>query len=254
MIYFFTGAGLSAESGVPTFRDAGGHWQKFDPQVLADITTFEDNYDLVHEFYNSRRTVLESIKPNTAHEAIAKVEMSGNAFVMTTNVDDLLERAGCKDVQHIHGNIREVVHGYRSGDERVEDIGYTEVDITKFPVSSNEMCKPNVIFFGEHAPEYESMFNTFTNITEDDLLIIIGCSETVLPAVAMASQSPKAKNVLFVNSDAQLCNAYKNHTNVTTFNCTATKFFQDIKYQELAAFKHEKVYKLVQSKLLPTLL
>lgn len=253
MIYFFTGAGLSAESGVPTFRDVGGHWHKFDPQVMADITTFEDNYDVVHEFYNSRRLALESVQPNTAHEAIAKVEMSGNAFVMTTNVDDLLERAGCQEVQHIHGNIREVVYGYGSGDENVVDVGYAEIDITKFPVGTNEMCKPNVIFFGEYAPEYESMFNTFTDITEDDLIIIIGCSETVLPAVDMTALSTRAKNVLFVNSDAQLCNAYKDHANVTVFNCTATKFFQDIKYQELEAFKNQTTYELVQSKLLPSL-
>ena len=243
MLYFFTGAGLSAESGIPTFRDSGGYWDKFDPTVMADIDSFEKNYELVHQFYNSRRKALSSVKPNFAHESIARLQSQLPTHIMTTNVDDLLERAGCVQVQHIHGNILEVVQGYGTGDATTKYIGYEDVDTLKHPLHSDAACKPGVIFFGEHAPEYQQMFNTFCDMKEDDLLIVIGCSDVVLQPMDMGLQS-KLKHIFLVNNDFEACLKYKENERVSIFTTTATQFFKDIPFFLKGAFKNKEAYEM----------
>src|ERR1700748_76022 len=107
-LIIFSGAGLSAESGIATFRDnANSLWNRFDPTVLAHYATWRQNFDRVHEFYNWRRSQLADVVPNAAHYAIADWQKRYETIVFTQNVDDLLERAGCSNVVHLHGKLVE---------------------------------------------------------------------------------------------------------------------------------------------------
>lgn len=199
-VYIFSGAGLSAESGVPTFRDAGGLWHNHKVEDVCDIRTWRDNYHLVHSFYNQRRVELGKVEPNEMHKAIAQWQKEfgkDNIINVTTNVDDLLERAGVEDVIHLHGEITKIVD---TRDGEVTEIGYTEFDSKSL---DTEVHKPYVVFFGEHAPEYETL-SAMTNfdMKHDDLVIFVGMSFQVVP-VFMCLPWGVAPTTINVNPDVK---------------------------------------------------
>lgn len=178
-VYIFSGAGLSAESGVPTFRDADGLWNNHKIEDVCDITTWRKNFNLVHKFYNERRKDLATVQPNAMHELIAKWQHTfgvDNVVNVTTNVDNLLERAGVENVIHLHGVLTKMVD---TRDGTVSDIGYTQYD---YKSDQYKTMKPYVVFFGEHAPEYETL-SAITNfdLGNDDMVIFIGMSFVVVP-------------------------------------------------------------------------
>ena len=183
-LILLSGAGLSAESGVPTFRDSGGLWDNHSVDEVCNLDNFLPNYVKVNDFYNKRRTDLANVEPNLAHEIIATLQSSypeGVVVNITTNVDDLLERAGCISVQHLHGKLTEVVYNYKELDQDLPvDIGYTAVSDgtlsgVKYPV------KPNVVFFGEMAPEYGEYYELCDSLTSEDLVVVVGSSDLVVP-------------------------------------------------------------------------
>jgi NAD-dependent deacetylase len=193
-IFIISGAGLSAESGVPTFRDANGLWHNHKIEDVCYISTWQQNYHLVHRFYNERRVEMGNVEPNAMHKAIAgwqKEFGKENVINVTTNVDDLLERAGVEDAVHLHGEITKIVDT-RTGE--IEDIGYTAFD-SKF--LDTEVHKPYVVFFGEHAPEYETL-SAMTNFDMQggDIVVFIGMSFVVVP-VGMCL--PWCRNVSTIN-------------------------------------------------------
>ena len=106
-LIIFSGAGISAESGINTFRDTNGLWEKYSIEEICTENTWKQNFDAVHVFYNQRRIQLQKVKPNRAHEVVSMLKkMYGdNCYVITQNVDDLFERAGCEDVLHVHGEL-----------------------------------------------------------------------------------------------------------------------------------------------------
>jgi len=110
-IVILTGAGVSAESGLSTFRDAGGLWEKHDPMDIATPEAFARDPDLVYRFYNARRNQLQQVQPNAAHQALARLqrEFSGEVFLVTQNVDDLHERGGSAQVCHMHGELNSML-------------------------------------------------------------------------------------------------------------------------------------------------
>lgn len=182
-ILIFSGAGLSAESGLDTFRDANGLWMENDPMVVANINKFEDNRELVRKFYNTLRKRLKDVEPNDTHKGIAKLQQEYGHNVVkifTQNVDNLLEKAGCSQVNHVHGYLpwmmcreQECGHSWY--------VGYGEVKADDVcPQCSSHDIKPGVVFFGEHAPGYENLYSTF-NKSHDDLIIVIGTSGEVVP-------------------------------------------------------------------------
>lgn len=194
-LLIFSGAGLDAESGVPTFRDADGLWEGNDINEVCSINTFPKNYDKVHEFYNQRRMDLSSVIPNKAHEFISEMQQTYGAhrvINITANVSDLLERAGVQNVMHIHGNLTKIIKNYRTNDSEVIDIGYTNYDYRsdKNPDGSYKLsCKPDVIFFGEMAPRYEDMMYILMNIRPQDTFIMVGSTLEVNPVHYYASSS-----------------------------------------------------------------
>lgn len=180
-----SGAGFSAESGVRTFRtdtESGkALWDEYDLEEVCNIHAFRGNfYHKTHTFYNKRRAELQTVHPNASHLRVAEwyKRYPGQVLNMTTNVDDLLERAGVpkEDTLYIHGYLKEVRFKWKpDSEEQLMDVGYAEIDPDIF-----HWCKPNVIFFGENAPAYGPMNDTLESLTNQDLVIVVGCSNTVI--------------------------------------------------------------------------
>lgn len=184
-LIILTGAGLSAESGIATFRASDGLWESHRVEEVCHIDTWQRNFDKVHAFYNARRTQLATVEPNAAHCAIAAWQKRYETVVLTQNVDDLLERAGCDGVVHLHGFLPEL----RCTEcECVWNIGYTALATgSRCPeCASIRGVKPNIVFFGEMAPQYSVLWNAFNSTSAADSFVVIGTSGVVLPVNSMA--------------------------------------------------------------------
>jgi NAD-dependent deacetylase len=191
-LFILTGAGVSAESGLSTFRDQGGLWERHRIEDVASLAGFERNPFLVHAFYNARRAQLGSVEPNRAHVALANLEAAwrdkGGAFTLCTqNVDDLHERAGSGRVIHMHGEL---------GKARCHDCG--AVSIADGDLSTNLGCeacgriggmRPDVVWFGE-APLF--MDQIFEALAGAALFVSIGTSGAVYPAAGFVNAAKAA--------------------------------------------------------------
>lgn len=200
-LIIFTGAGISAESGVPTFRTGpDGLWHNHRIEDVCNIDTFEQNYDLVHEFYNARRTALQGEEPNPAHQAIAELQQryTDRVRLMTTNVDDLHERAGSPEVEHIHGNLLELVN---LAEDEIQPIGYEAFDHGAHPPH----FKPNVVFFGEIAPVYRDLHDLMNSLSSDDLVLVVGSSESVVQFCLQAYQGSGGEAIILYVDPTETC-------------------------------------------------
>lgn len=177
----FSGAGLSAESGLETFRDADGLWARYDPMDVCNYQNWEKNFDLVHHFYNERRKELAKVEPNAMHNYLAQLEhtLQGKVEVihLTQNVDDLLERAGAKKIVHLHGKLTELICPEC---HHIQTIGYCDFDKSPCPKCGNVKVKPQIIFFYEPAPEYETLHKIFGELESDDCVLVVGTSGRVV--------------------------------------------------------------------------
>lgn len=176
-IIIFSGAGLSASSGISTFRDSDGLWENHNIDEICSTGCLDWNYNATINFYNQRRVDIKDKLPNNAHKMIARLKdkYPDKIEVITQNVDDLLEKANCKDVIHLHGFLKEL--RCMACDE-IFHIGYEIQD------NSNSICnkcdsklRPNIVFFGEAAPMYEKLYSL---LEKCDLLVIIGTSGNVI--------------------------------------------------------------------------
>lgn len=177
----FSGAGMSAESGISTFRDSGGLWEKYAIEDVATPEAWHKNPDLVTDFYNQRRKQIIETEPNLAHRIIAELEKSHEVIVITQNIDDLHERAGSTNVLHLHGNIR---FSKSSGPNQEKE--YYPIDGWK--LDSDDVCpngyrlRPHVVWFGEDVPMYDKAVK---EIELADVFIVIGTSLQVYPAAGL---------------------------------------------------------------------
>ena len=228
-----SGAGLSASAGLATFRGSNGIWNDVKIDDVCNMAKFWENYDLVHEFYNKRRVELAGVEPTIAHRIIAKLyEMAPDRVVnITTNVDDFFDRLKVPTV-YLHGKIREVKTGYsnenRSGNF-IDDIGYTEVDY-----ATKRDIKPNVVFFGEVAPEYITLDSIVYGCTQEDTVVIVGSSENVIDFRTMFKYTTNVAppKIFFVNPDVSLCE--KDNISDEVFNMESDKFFQGVGFSILS--------------------
>ena len=192
----FSGAGLSAESGIATFRDKTGLWAKFDPMRLASPEGFADAPDTVIEWYDWRRTKLAEAQPNPAHHALAGWPGMTN---ITQNVDDLLERAGASDVLHLHGRIdRDRCHGNCGHEER---IALAAPPGRRDCPGCGAPLRPAVVWFGERLPE-DTWMDAERAVVACDVLLVVGTSAAVYPAaglIAMARSTGAA--IIVVNPE-----------------------------------------------------
>jgi NAD-dependent deacetylase len=175
-VLIFSGAGISAESGIRTFRDANGLWEEYNVEDVCSIEGFRRDPDLVNSFYDARRNDLRDKIPNTAHEMVARLKRKypDQIHVLTQNVDDLFERAGCSDVIHLHGTLTQL----RCEDcGQVFTIGYDSQEGRICPLCDSDLIRHNVVMFGESAPMYEKLQES---ISACDLLVVIGTSGQVI--------------------------------------------------------------------------
>ena len=175
-----TGAGISAESGISTFRDADGLWENYPVMDVCSADGFARNPALVHEFYNARRRQLFEVRPNEAHRILAGLEKNFEVDVITQNVDDLHERAGSSHVTHLHGELMKV----RAIDDESLTWRLTEAAAATTPdtVIDGHRVRPHIVFFQEAVP----MFEPATQIAaQADIFVIIGTSLVVYPAAAL---------------------------------------------------------------------
>lgn len=178
-LIILSGAGLSAESGISTFRDEDGLWDNHSINEICNITTWKQNFNKVHNFYDGLRVALESKKPNEMHLMIAKwkQKFEKNCIVITQNIDDLLERSYVNDVIHLHGELKKL---WCMDCKNIFEIGYSKYDLKKCEKCGSKWIKPYIVFFGEMAPNYEYLYEVFSSLTKNDMVIVIGTSGKVI--------------------------------------------------------------------------
>lgn len=178
-LVIFTGAGISAESGLKTFRDQGGLWEQYRVEDVATYEAWQKNMPLVMDFYNQRRKqVMESL-PNAAHKFISEIQKEFDVHVITQNIDDLHERAGSKKVLHLHGEIMKV---RSSVDETlVYPLKKSEIKIGERCEKGSQL-RPHIVWFGEMVPEME---NAYLIAEKADLFVVVGTSLNVYPAAGL---------------------------------------------------------------------
>lgn len=194
----FTGAGLSADSGISTFRDANGLWENHKIDEVCNHLTWKRHREQVYGFYNGLRAKLPTVAPNPMHCLLADWQRRySQVTLITQNVDDLLERAGCADVMHVHGYLPEM---QCEACGTVWSIGYAAwgLDDTCPKCGSKKGVKPHVVMFHENAPLYANMWRVFRNLRAQDVLVVIGTRGEVVPigSVAAMATCRKALNNL----------------------------------------------------------
>lgn len=185
-IAVLTGAGVSAESGLSTYRDNGGLWDNYDPMEVASIQGWHKDRKKVLNFYNQQRAKLRDTRPNDAHRAIAALEADWDVTVITQNVDNLHERAGSTRVVHLHGEATKVRPEYGVYDEsyserEVFDVGYEAVNLGDKAPNGSQL-RPHIVFFGEAVPKIERAIDI---VSDADILLIVGTSMQVYPAASL---------------------------------------------------------------------
>ena len=186
-ITVLTGAGVSAESGISTFRDSNGLWDNFRVEDVASIEGWYRDPALVLDFYNVRRAQLADVRPNAAHLAIASLEQEYDVTVVTQNVDNLHERAGSTRIIHLHGELTKVrpenacneMDGF--SEETVFDIGGGEIHLGDLAPNGAQL-RPHIVWFGEAVPKIESAIDA---VEAADILLIVGTSLQVYPAAGL---------------------------------------------------------------------
>ncbi|GAA3568017.1 NAD-dependent deacylase [Snuella lapsa] len=191
-IVVLTGAGMSAESGIKTFRDANGLWEGHDVMEVATPEGFRANPELVLDFYNQRRRQLFEVSPNQAHMDLATLEREFKVSIITQNVDDLHERAGSSNVIHLHGELLKV----RSTYDALDIQKWTTDLILGDTCKKGYQLRPHIVWFGEDVPMMQSAINICETA---HILIIIGTSMQVYPAAGLIHYVPTNTPIYFID-------------------------------------------------------
>lgn len=192
-IAVLTGAGVSAESGISTFRDSDGLWENYPVEQVASIDGWYANPELVIKFHNMLRTKLEHSEPNLAHKLVAELENYYDVTVITQNVDDLHERGGSTKVIHLHGELTKACS--ENGKRFVRDIGYAPMHYGD-RAEDGSLLRPFIVWFGEAVPLLEDAINV---IEKTDILIIIGTSLVVYPAAGLVGYAPSNAKIYCID-------------------------------------------------------
>ena len=200
-IAVLTGAGVSAESGLQTYRDNNGLWNDYDPMVVASVEGWVSDPGLVLEFYNKRRAELAQTRPNEAHRLIAELEERYRVDVITQNVDNLHERAGSTHVIHLHGELTKIrpqnscneEDGY--SEKLVVDIGYGRVSLGDI-APNGAQYRPHIVFFGEAVPKMERAIDI---VSRADAVMIVGTSLQVYPAAGLYRYAPSDAPIYLID-------------------------------------------------------
>lgn len=187
-----TGAGISAESGVKTFRDHDGLWENYDVMEVASIEGWHRNPELMQQFYNERRTQLATVQPNEAHTGLAELEETFEVSIVTQNVDDLHERGGSTHIVHLHGELTKICNSSKT---QIQEIGYQEIQHGQ-KASDGSLLRPFIVWFGEAVPLMDEAINLVSNA---DILVIIGTSLNVYPAAGLVDFAPAGCKLFLID-------------------------------------------------------
>jgi NAD-dependent deacetylase len=188
-----TGSGISAESGLKTFRESGGLWENYDVMEVASPEGWSKNKELVLRFYNERRKQLEEARPNEGHIGLKTLEQYFNVHIITQNVDNLHEKAGSRNILHLHGLLTEARSTYDP--ELIYNIGYNEIN----PGDACEkgyQLRPNIVWFGEAVPAIEE---AAVIVSEAEIFAVIGTSLVVYPAAGLIDYVPKQVPIFLID-------------------------------------------------------
>ena len=197
-LVILTGAGMSAESGISTFRDAGGLWDRYPVEQVATPEGWAANPTLVTQFYNRQRLQLVKAAPNEGHRLLAGLEKSFNVTIVTQNVDDLHERAGSTHVIHLHGELMKVCSSRHPDDPRyIRTLGPDELEVRPGTLAPDgSLLRPWIVWFGEAVPRME---DAAVAASRADIFVIIGTSLNVYPAAGLIGYVPAGAPVFLID-------------------------------------------------------
>ena len=193
-----TGAGMSAESGISTFRDAGGLWEQYPVEQVATPEGYAANPELVINFYNDRREQLLKVKPNRGHILLAELEKHFNVTVITQNVDNLHERAGSRHVIHLHGELTKVTSSLQPNNPKcIKELKPEEFRVKMGDKAADgSQLRPFIVWFGEPVPMIETAID---EAMKADIFVIIGTSMNVYPAAGLLNYVPEKTPVYLID-------------------------------------------------------
>lgn len=206
-IVVLTGAGISAESGIKTFRDHDGLWEGHDVMAVASPQGWRENQELVLDFYNQRRRQLQEVVPNAAHKNLVVLENSYDVQIITQNVDNLHEEAGSTKVMHLHGELNKV----RSTADPSIIYEWRKDLNTGDLCTKNSQLRPHIVWFGESVPMLEKAVH---QISDCDICLIIGTSLQVYPAASLISYAPIDAAVYYIDPKPFISNELKTRKHV----------------------------------------
>ena len=197
-LVILTGAGMSAESGISTFRDAGGLWDKYPVMQVASAEGYVRDPELVINFYNERRKQLLDVEPNAGHIGLAELEKDFNVTVVTQNVDNLHERAGSTRIIHLHGELTKVCSSRDPYNPRyVRELKPEEYEVKMGDKAGDgSQLRPFIVWFGEAVPEIETAVDY---VEKADIFVIIGTSMNVYPAAGLLNYVPRTAEVYLID-------------------------------------------------------
>ena len=197
-LVILSGAGMSAESGISTFRDAGGLWDKYPVMQVASAEGYVRDPELVINFYNERRKQLLDVEPNAGHIGLAELEKDFNVTVVTQNVDNLHERAGSTRIIHLHGELTKVCSSRDPYNPRyVKELKPEEYEVKMGDKAGDgSQLRPFIVWFGEAVPEIETAVDYVENA---DIFVIIGTSMNVYPAAGLLNYVPRTAEVYLID-------------------------------------------------------
>lgn len=218
-----SGAGISAESGISTFRDAGGLWENYPVMEVCSADGFRRNPALVHQFYNARRKDLVTKHPNEAHKILAELEKYYDVYVITQNVDDLHERAGSSRVLHLHGELMKI----RSVTDPsyIETLEMTHLETTPSTKGKRgDLMRPHIVFFQEPVPNMDLAVEW---VHDADIFVVIGTSLVVYPAAGLIQCVRPGVPIYYI--DPNPAQSAKLQPNVNIIEATATEGMRKLK-------------------------
>ncbi|WP_296313372.1 SIR2 family NAD-dependent protein deacylase [Winogradskyella sp. UBA3174] len=215
-IVVLTGAGMSAESGIETFRDADGLWEGHDVMEVASPEGFRKNPELVLNFYNQRRQQLKDVQPNQAHKDLVLLENDYKVTIVTQNVDDLHERAGSNNIVHLHGELRKI---RSTGNENDVKVWTEDINLGDYCKKGHQL-RPHIVWFGEAVPMIDKAIEICYFA---DILLIIGTSMQVYPAASLMDCVQTHVPIYYIDPKP----AISNNTKVTVIAKPATEGMQD---------------------------
>ena len=201
-LVFLTGAGISAESGITTFRDSNGLWEQYRVEDVASIEGYWRNPGLVINFYNERRRQLGMVRPNKAHELVAKLEENYDVTVVTQNIDNLHEQAGSTDIVHLHGELMKATSSDEPNDpDCIVTLPSADSEIkVGDKAKDGSQLRPFIVWFGEPVPMIE---RAAEEVYEADILVIIGTSLNVYPAAGLVNYAKRGTEIYLIDPAPQ---------------------------------------------------